>query len=112
MTSREISTSQVFFTLVLAAVFWYLIFSAQLFNFWLSMAVAASVLAGLAVFLQGPPVAKKIFMLIPCCWVWRQLSFFTCYSGWVIPFPSGCSPLPRGKSILFIKFVQRDGPCS
>lgn len=63
MGSRQVSTYQVAFSLVLAAVFWYLIFRVQLFNFWLSMAIAAPVLAALSVFFQGPPVAKKDFHL-------------------------------------------------
>lgn len=61
MVSRQVSTAQVLSALVLAAVFWYLIFSVQFFNFWLSMAVAAPVLAGLSVFFQGLPVNRRDF---------------------------------------------------
>jgi len=61
MVSRQVSALPVLFSLALAAVFWYLIFSVQLFNFWLSMAVAAPVLAALSMLFQGPPVSKKDF---------------------------------------------------
>lgn len=61
MASQRGSDYQVIFTLVLAVFFWYLTFGLALFNFWLSMAVAASVLAGLAILFQGSPVARRDF---------------------------------------------------
>lgn len=45
----------------LAAIFWYLIFGVQLFNFWLSMAIAATILAGLSIYFEGVPVSRKDF---------------------------------------------------
>ena len=107
MTSREISTSQVFFTLVLAAVFWYLIFSAQLFNFWLSMAVAASVLAGLAVLCKAPG-QKRFFSVNPvAAWAAVILCFVILKA---IPFPVVVL-FAQGKSILFISPAE-GRPCS
>jgi membrane protease YdiL (CAAX protease family) len=61
MDHQKTGTHQVLFTLCLAIVFWYLIFGAKLMNFWLSMAIAATILAGLSILFNGVPFAKKDF---------------------------------------------------
>ncbi|WP_312336190.1 CPBP family intramembrane glutamic endopeptidase [Anaerospora hongkongensis] len=50
---------QVYITILLAFVFWYLTFSAKLLNFWLSMSMAASVLTALSVYFAGFVVRKQ-----------------------------------------------------
>lgn len=49
----------VFFTLVLATLFWFSTFSLKLFNFWLSMGTAVSVLTFLAIRYGGLPFTRK-----------------------------------------------------
>lgn len=61
--SRTIKTGQVIFTVVLAAFFWYLTFSVQMFNFWLSMGVAATTLSILAIVWGGFPYRRADFNL-------------------------------------------------
>ncbi|MDN5323857.1 MAG: protease family protein [Clostridia bacterium] len=49
----------VLFTIILAAIFWYLTFAAQIINFWLSMTIAASTLSILAIYWGGFPFSKS-----------------------------------------------------
>ena len=58
MHSR-IRNSQVFITITLAIIFWYLTFSVQLFNFWLSMGAAATTLSALALRWGGFPYRRE-----------------------------------------------------
>lgn len=44
---------QVYITILLAFVFWYLTFTAKVLNFWLSMSIAASVLTALSIYFAG-----------------------------------------------------------
>ncbi|TCL37662.1 hypothetical protein EV210_10596 [Anaerospora hongkongensis] len=50
---------QVYITILLAFVFWYLTFSAKWLNFWLSMSMAAFVLTALSVYFAGFVVRKQ-----------------------------------------------------
>jgi len=54
-------------TLLLAAFFWFAIFSLQWFNFWLSMCVAVTILTALALKFDGVPFSRSD-------WNWRALS--------------------------------------
>lgn len=54
------------FTLLLAAVFWYVTFSLQLLNFWLSMCIAVTILTGLAIRFGGIPFSRSD-------WNWRSI---------------------------------------
>lgn len=63
MILRRISDGAALFTLILAAIFWYVTFALQLLNFWLSMAIAASTLTLLALFFGGKPFKKRDFNL-------------------------------------------------
>ncbi|HHV64076.1 MAG TPA: CPBP family intramembrane metalloprotease [Peptococcaceae bacterium] len=59
MPYKKIKDSQVIITLTLALIFWYLTFSVQLLNFWLSMSIAATTLSILAIFWGGLPFRKE-----------------------------------------------------
>lgn len=59
MKCEEKTNYQIAFMLSLAFIFWYLIFGIQLFNFWISMAIAATILASLSIFFKGSPVSGK-----------------------------------------------------
>lgn len=61
MFIRKISDGAALFTVVLAVIFWYVTFSLKLLNFWLSMAIAASILSILAINLGGWPFKKRDF---------------------------------------------------
>lgn len=63
MQNTRIKDIHIFITLALAMVFWYLTFSVQLFNFWLSMGVAATTLGILAISWGGFPYRKEQFNL-------------------------------------------------
>lgn len=96
MTSTRVSHYHVLFTLALAAFFWYLTFGLELFNFWLSMAVAASVLAGLGILFQGTPVTGEDFNLRSlivgvAAAVVLYFLFWLGYtvSQWIFPFAEG-----------------------
>lgn len=58
MSYKKIKDFQVIITLILALFFWYLTFSVQLLNFWLSMSIAATTLSVLAIFWGGFPLRK------------------------------------------------------
>lgn len=47
------------FSLLLAAFFWFVTFSLQLLNFWLSMCIAVTILTALALKLDGLPFSRK-----------------------------------------------------
>ena len=47
------------FTLMLAVFFWFVTFSLQWFNFWLSMCIAVSILTALALHLGGSPFSRS-----------------------------------------------------
>ncbi len=47
------------FTLLLAVFFWFVTFSLQWFNFWLSMCIAVSILTALALQLGGNPFSRR-----------------------------------------------------
>ena len=47
------------FTLLLAFFFWFVTFSLQWFNFWLSMCIAVSILTALALQLGGTPFSRR-----------------------------------------------------
>jgi len=47
------------FTLLLAVFFWFVTFSLQWFNFWLSMCIAVSILTALALQLGGSPFSRS-----------------------------------------------------
>ena len=49
----------VYFSLTLAATFWFINFSLKLYNFWLSMSVAVLVLTALAIYFGGAPCRRK-----------------------------------------------------
>lgn len=51
------------FTIVLAFIFWYITFGLKLFNFWLSMSIAATILTLLSFKFAGVPLSKKEFNL-------------------------------------------------
>lgn len=59
MDYQKPGTHQVILTLCLAIIFWYLTFGAKIMNFWLSMAIAATVLAGLSILFNGLPFSGK-----------------------------------------------------
>ncbi|SHL02647.1 CPBP family intramembrane glutamic endopeptidase [Desulforamulus aeronauticus] len=59
MDNRRIKDRHVFMTIALAIVFWYLTFSVQLFNFWLSMGLAATTLSILAIRWGGFPYKRE-----------------------------------------------------
>jgi len=59
MFYKEIADKAALFTIFLACIFWFIIFRLQLFNFWYSMAVAATILASLAVIFGGKPFKKR-----------------------------------------------------
>ena len=56
-------------SLLLAAVFWFVTFSLQLFNFWLSMCIAVTILTAVALRIGGVPFSRGD-------WNWRSI-----YSG-------------------------------
>ncbi|NLC77068.1 MAG: CPBP family intramembrane metalloprotease [Clostridia bacterium] len=96
MAYRNIGTYQVIFTLCLAAVFWYLIFGVQMANFWLSMAVAATVLASLSVLFQGLPFTGKdlnaraiIAGLVSAAILYLLFWLGNTVSQWIFPFARG-----------------------
>ncbi|NLW07177.1 MAG: CPBP family intramembrane metalloprotease [Clostridia bacterium] len=51
--------NSVWAALLAAFVMWYFIFGLQLFNFWVSMAVAAALLTAVALWQQGAPLSRK-----------------------------------------------------
>ncbi len=59
MYNRRIKDRHAFTTIALAIVFWYLTFSVQLFNFWLSMGLAATTLSILAIIWGGLPYKRE-----------------------------------------------------
>lgn len=59
MKNRRIKDRHVFITIGLAIVFWYITFSLQLFNFWLSMGFAATTLSILAMGWGGFPYSRE-----------------------------------------------------
>lgn len=61
MAVKKPSLLKVWFTFLLAAFFWLIIFYLQVFNFWVSMAVALPLLAGLGWFSQGSFFSKMEF---------------------------------------------------
>ena len=50
MSHKKIKDFQVIITILLALFFWYLTFSVQLLNFWVSMSIAATTLSILAIY--------------------------------------------------------------
>jgi len=63
MQNTEIKDFKIAITIALAIVFWYLTFSVQLLNFWLSMSIAATILSILAIYWGGNPFNNKDFNL-------------------------------------------------
>jgi len=59
MQNRKIKDIHVLITITLAIIFWYLTFSVQLLNFWLSMGVAATTLSILAMWWGGFPYKRE-----------------------------------------------------
>jgi len=59
MYNPKIKTFSIVITIALAIVFWYLTFSVQLLNFWLSMSIAAITLSLLAIYWGGNPFNCK-----------------------------------------------------
>lgn len=59
----RIKSTHVYITVALAVVFWYVTFSLKLFNFWLSMGIAATTLSVLAIYWGGFPFKRKDFTL-------------------------------------------------
>jgi hypothetical protein len=59
MTRHKIKSTSAIFTILLAAVFWYLTFAVKLLNFWLSMSIAATTLSLLAIAFGGIPFQKS-----------------------------------------------------
>ncbi|NLW25688.1 MAG: CPBP family intramembrane metalloprotease [Clostridia bacterium] len=59
MSHKKIKDFQVIITILLALFFWYLTFSVQLLNFWVSMSIAATTLSILAIYWGGFPLSKK-----------------------------------------------------
>ncbi|AQS58910.1 CPBP family intramembrane glutamic endopeptidase [Desulforamulus ferrireducens] len=59
MQHSRIRNGHILITIALAVVFWYITFSAKLFNFWLSMGVAATTLAILAIIWGGFPYHRE-----------------------------------------------------
>ncbi|MBZ4652933.1 MAG: hypothetical protein JG781_271 [Peptococcaceae bacterium] len=60
---RKIDDRIALFSILLAALFWYLTFSVQLVNFWLSMSLAAAILTLLAIRFGGLPFTREEFTL-------------------------------------------------
>lgn len=60
---RQIKTQELLLTLLLASLFWYIIFGLKIFNFWLSMSVAATSLAVLSICFSSLPITKA-----QCSW--------------------------------------------
>lgn len=58
MGARQAGLGHIWLTLMLAAFLWFVMFYLQAFNFWLSMAVAAPLLAGLGWLIQGPALHR------------------------------------------------------
>ncbi|MEW6662368.1 MAG: CPBP family intramembrane glutamic endopeptidase [Bacillota bacterium] len=56
---QKINDNIAIFTILLAVLFWYLTFSVQLLNFWLSTGIAATTLSLLAVVFGGMPFRLK-----------------------------------------------------
>lgn len=56
---KKINNNVAIFTIILAVIFWFIIFRLELFNFWYSMSVAATTLAVLAIIFLGKPFSKK-----------------------------------------------------
>lgn len=96
MNSLKITRYQVVFTLSLATFFWYLTFGVQVFNFWLSMAIAATILAILAIFFKGLPFSKKnlnsraVMIGITSAVILYVLFWLgSTISQWIFPFAKG-----------------------
>lgn len=53
------SDRQVYLTIILAFVFWYLTFAVKLLNFWLSMSIAATILTVLSIEFTGVVLRKQ-----------------------------------------------------
>lgn len=53
------SDRQVYLTIILAFVFWYLTFAVKLLNFWLSMSIAATILTALSIKFTGFVLRKQ-----------------------------------------------------
>ncbi len=56
---REIQNQQAIFTIVLAAIFWFITFGLKLINFWYSMAFASTILATLGIIFGGKSFKKE-----------------------------------------------------
>ena len=88
---KAVQTHQVLFTIALAVIFWILTFGIQALNFWLSMSLAASILAMLALFFGGKPYE-------------RDLHFPSLFWAW-----GGFSPLPDVRASIALNGCF---PCS
>lgn len=96
MDYQKTNTYQVIFTLCLAVIFWYLIFGAKIMNFWLSMAMAATILAGLSIIFNGVPFDKKDFNprgiilgLFSALILYLLFWLGNTISQWIFPFAQG-----------------------
>ncbi|MFZ5944616.1 MAG: CPBP family intramembrane glutamic endopeptidase [Bacillota bacterium] len=61
MFNLKIKDFKIIVTILLAIIFWYLTFSVQLLNFWLSMSIAATTLSFLAINWGGNPFKREDF---------------------------------------------------